>query len=99
MLPDGWCCYLLLCSDDSYYSGITSNLLHRIRDHAHGRGGAYTKSTKPLALVWYALERDRHSAAKRELQIKNWGNEKKKKLASGDQLFAGMGTCVWVSLG
>jgi hypothetical protein len=25
-LPDGWCCYLLLCSDGSYYCGITSKL-------------------------------------------------------------------------
>jgi putative endonuclease len=99
ILPHGWCCYLLLCSDGSYYCGITSNLLHRIRDHASGKGGTYTKAMKPVALVWYCTEPNRHAAAKREQQIKRWGNEKKQKLASGDPAFSGIGSPVSVSLG
>ena len=98
-LPTGWCCYLLLCSDGSYYCGITSNLLHRIRDHASGKGGTYTKGTKPLALVWYSSERDRHAAARREQQIKGWGKGKKQKLAGGDPALTEMGSPVLVSLG
>jgi putative endonuclease len=98
-LLTGWCCYLLLCADDSYYCGITSNLSHRVRDHAYGKGGNYTKLTKPKALVWYSPESDRHSAARRERQIKSWSNEKKQKLANGLDSFAGMGVPVQVSLG
>ena len=97
-LADGWCCYLLLCLDGSYYCGITSDLRQRIHDHASGKGGAYTKHTRPVALVWYSSERDRQAAAKRELQIKAWGNDKKRKLAAGEEGFVGMGNRVVVSL-
>jgi predicted GIY-YIG superfamily endonuclease len=51
-----------------------------------------------VALVWYSVERDRHAAAEREQQIKAWGTEKKRKLATGDGAFAGMGKPVMVSL-
>jgi len=75
-LPPGWHCYLLLCFDGSYYCGITSNLTHRIRDHASGKGSGYTKNVKPVAFVWYEPQGDRHGAARREQQIKAWGKEK-----------------------
>jgi len=82
-LPSGWCCYLLSCSDGSYYCGATSNLARRIRDHFSGRGSGYTKKLKPVALVWYESHSDRHQATVREKQIKSWGREKKKRLADG----------------
>ena len=97
--PPGWHCYLLLCSDASYYCGITSNLANRLRDHASGKGSGYTKNAKPVAFVWYEPHGDRHGAAGRERQIKAWGKEKKRKLVNGDSPFADMGTRVWVSLG
>jgi putative endonuclease len=52
-LPTGWCCYLLLCSDGSYYCGLASHLPSRLRQHASGRGSSYTKRTRPKALVWF----------------------------------------------
>jgi putative endonuclease len=98
-LPPGWSCYLLLCSDDSYYCGITSNLAQRVRDHSSGKGSGYTKGVKPIALVWYETHEDRHGAAERERQIKGWSREKKKELASGHSDFEGLGTRVMASLG
>jgi putative endonuclease len=97
--PPGWCCYLLLCSDDSYYCGITSNLAHRIRDHSSGKGSGYTKGAKPAALVWCEPHESRFRAAKRESQIKRWSREKKKLLANGHSVFEGIGRSVMVSLG
>ena len=97
-LPSGWCCYLLLCSDSSFYCGITSNLPPRLRHHASGKGGAYTKGEKPMALVWFERHPDRHGAAKREAQIKKWSHIKKEKLGRGESPFDQVGTRVWVSL-
>jgi putative endonuclease len=97
-LPAGWCCYLLLCSDRSYYCGIASDLTARIRDHASGKGSGYTKKLKPLALVWFEPHRNRLSAAGREEQIKHWNHEKKRRLAEGEREFEGCGKRIMVSL-
>jgi putative endonuclease len=98
-LPSGWSCYLLLCADQSYYCGISNELGQRVADHATGKGGAYTKETKPIALVWYEAHPNRRSASNREKQIKKWGHTKKQKLAEGDPAYNGMGKAVRVSLG
>jgi len=95
----GWCCYLLLCGGNSYYCGITSDLGQRVRDHTSGKGGGYTKGTKPRTLDWYERHDDRGSAAAREKQIKNWNKTKKLKLSEGQPPFVGMGTPALVSLG
>jgi putative endonuclease len=79
--PSGWCCYLLLCSDESYYCGATSNLVRRVRDHFSGKGSGYTKRFKPVELVWYESQPDRRRATAREKQIKSWSRDKKKRLA------------------
>ena len=98
-LPSGWCCYLLLCADRSYYTGITSKLATRLRHKASGKGAGYTRNTRPIALVWYERHPDKLSAARREIQIKSWSHSKKYGLAHGDSAFQGLGACVWVSLG
>jgi predicted GIY-YIG superfamily endonuclease len=97
--PFRWCCYLLICSDGSYYCGITSALAERIRDHFSGRGLGYTKAFKPVWLVWYEVHRNRHSAAEREKQFKSWSRDNKRGLAEGEARYAGMGNQVTVSLG
>ncbi len=98
-LPPGWQCYLLLCSDQTYYCGITNNLSRRLRHHASGKGGKYTKGKRPVALVWYEPHRDRDGAASREKQLKSWGHKKKSQLALGRGSLRGVGMSVWVSLG
>ncbi|MFQ5724385.1 MAG: GIY-YIG nuclease family protein [Terriglobia bacterium] len=98
-LPAGWCTYILLCADGSYYCGITSNLSRRLKHHAKGKGGKYTKEIKPAALAWYQSFENRAGAARRERQIKNWSHRKKVGLVRGDARFDGLGTRVWVPLG
>jgi predicted GIY-YIG superfamily endonuclease len=87
--PTGWCCYLLLCQDDSYYCGLTGNLKQRMLDHAGAKGSKYTRGTKPKALAWFEHYPSRERAARREREIKKWGRSKKELLAN---------TGVWVSL-
>jgi len=80
-LPTGWCTYILICVDNCFYIGLTDDLSTRIRDHASGKGGTYTKSVKPTLFVWYESHTDRPSAAQRERQLKTWSHAKKQKLA------------------
>ena len=40
--------YIILCENNSYYTGITNNLINRFNKHAKGRGANYTKFRKPL---------------------------------------------------
>ena len=88
-LPKGWCCYLLLCADGSYYCGLTGDLKQRLLDHASGRGSKYTRGTMPTALVWFEHYSSRERAARREREIKKWGRRNKELLAKNG---------VWVSL-
>jgi predicted GIY-YIG superfamily endonuclease len=81
--PEGWCTYMLVCIDGSYYVGLTNDLPQRIQDHSSGKGPAYTKSTKPCLLVWYESHPARESAAAREKQLKGWTRTKKNALARG----------------
>ena len=74
--------YMLLCSDDSLYTGITPDLKHRMRQHTGQlKGGAkYTKLRPPkeIAAVWTAP--DKAAASKAEYAIKHLTPEKKRLL-------------------
>lgn len=74
--------YMLLCSDDSLYTGITPNLQRRMRQHMGLlKGGArYTalRPPKEIAAVWTAA--DRSAASKAEYAIKHLPPEKKRQL-------------------
>ncbi len=69
--------YILLCSDDSFYTGITNNLKQRFQDHQKGIGGAYTRSHKPIKIIYTEIVPDKSSALKREAQIKKWSRKQK----------------------
>jgi len=97
-LPTGWCCYILLCSDGSYYCGMSSNLAKRMTHHSTGRGSGYTKKIAPRALVWYEFLTTRQRAAAREKQIKTWSSVKKTILIHGKSASFCFGTRVWMSL-
>lgn len=69
--------YILLCTGGSFYTGSTNNLEKRFLDHKNGRGGAYTRSHKPIKIVYSEQLPDKSSALKREYQIKSWTRQKK----------------------
>jgi len=69
--------YILLCSDNSLYTGITNNLDKRFQDHLSGKGSAYTRSHKPLNIIYSEKLVDKSSALKREHQIKRWTHQEK----------------------
>ena len=77
--------YILKCSDDTYYTGITSNLDKRLNDHNSGiYRDSYTSSRRPLILEFYAEFTNVEIAIEWEKKIKGWSRRKKQALIEGD---------------
>ena len=74
-----WQLYMLRCGDGSLYLGTTTDLKRRLNEHAAGKGGAYTRSRLPVALVYRESYPDRASAQRREAALK--GLTRREKLA------------------
>lgn len=63
--------YILKCSDDTYYTGITVNVEKRLIEHnSSDRGAKYTRTRRPVTLMYSESCSDKSSALKRELAIK-----------------------------
>ncbi len=75
--------YILECSNKSLYTGITTNLERRFKEHKRGKGGHYTISNLPKKILYSEVYRNRSEATKRELQIKTWSRNKKLALIKG----------------
>jgi len=77
-----WCVYMVRCSDGTLYTGITNNLEKRIAAHNSEKDGArYTRSRRPVKLVYSELAGSRSAAAKLEYQLKKQPLAKKMALA------------------
>ncbi len=70
--------YILQCSDNSYYTGITNNLELRLAQHQEGTvKTAYTYSRRPLQLVFAEAFQDVRMAIEWEKRIKGWSRQRK----------------------
>ena len=76
--------YILLCSDDTFYTGHTDNLEQRVNEHHFGGKCKYTSERRPLELVWRIAFPTREQAKEIERQIKKWSQAKKRALIRGD---------------
>ena len=65
-----WTVYLIRCSDESLYCGITNNLKNRLIAHSSGRGAKYTRSRRPVELVAASPEMTKSDALKLEYRVK-----------------------------
>ena len=84
MSCEGFHVYILKCSDDSYYVGLSNHLKQRLEVHNSGNGPRFTASRLPVVLAYSEPFRDLESAVKRERQIKKWTRAKKEALIRGD---------------
>ncbi len=73
-------CYILECSDGSFYTGWTTDPERRLKEHNAGRGARYTRSRRPLKLVYLEPQDDRSTAMRRERAIKSRSRRAKLKL-------------------
>ena len=69
--------YILECSDKSFYTGSTINLEKRLAQHQMGEGANYTKTRRPVRLVYFEECKNIADAFAIEQQIKGWGRKKK----------------------
>ena len=74
-----WVVYLIRCSDDSLYCGITNNLKNRLAAHNSGRGAKYTKYRRPVTLVGVSAAMTKSDALKLEIVSSAFLPERKKK--------------------
>jgi len=77
--------YILKCKDDSLYTGWTNNLEKRLKDHNEGKGAKYTKSRRPVDLVYHEVFRTKEEAMRREYAIKHMTRAGKEKLLTSQR--------------
>ena len=74
------CVYMLRCGDGTLYTGWTNKLEKRVRTHAAGKGGRYTRARLPVELVYTERFETAHEARSRECALKRLTRAQKLKL-------------------
>jgi putative endonuclease len=77
-----WLVYMIRCCDGSYYTGITTDVERRVRQHAEGRGAKYFRGRQPREVVYLEAGHDRSSASQREVAIKRLTRREKERLVA-----------------
>ncbi len=73
-------CYILECADGTFYTGWTTDPPRREKQHNAGTGARYTRTRRPVKMVYTEEQPDKIAALKRELAIKRMSREQKKRL-------------------
>ncbi len=82
-----WYVYMVCCNDGSLYTGISNNLARRVEEHNfHKAGAKYTKSRRPVRLVYYEKVTTRSDALRREYEIKKQPRVAKRALVASFQV-------------
>ena len=76
-----WFLYVLRCADDTFYTGTTTDITRRINEHNTKKCGAkYTKTRRPVKLVFWLDFENRSKAQKAEYQFKKLTRAQKEKI-------------------
>jgi len=75
-----WSVYILRCADGSLYTGVTTDLERRLRQHNTGQGARYTRGRGPVQLVFAESQPGQGAALQREHAIKQLSREEKESL-------------------
>ena len=78
-----WSLYIIQCSDHSLYTGITTDISRRIKEHNAKKGAFYTQNKTPVTLVYQEAMANQSEARKREAAIKRLTREEKLELING----------------
>ncbi|WP_262963897.1 GIY-YIG nuclease family protein [Methylobacter psychrophilus] len=79
-----WSVYIILCSDNSLYTGITIDVSRRYIQHASGQGAKYFRGRQPKQLVYLEPGHNRSSASKREIDLKKLSRVEKSQIITSD---------------
>ena len=80
-----WQVYIILCKDNSLYTGITTDVQRRFAQHLAGTGAKYFRGHSPLRLVYLEDGHNRSSASRREAEIKRLRSEDKRRLSESPE--------------
>lgn len=81
MHDDHWFVYILRCSDNTLYTGVTRDLEKRLHQHNHGSKGAkYTRARRPVELVYQENAPNRSVAQQREYRLRHLNTAQKREL-------------------
>jgi len=78
-----WFVYILKCRDNSYYTGVTKDVMARLEKHNSGTGAKYTRMKRPCTIVYIENHMNEKAARRREREIKGWRHDKKDELIRG----------------
>ncbi|MCK8817087.1 GIY-YIG nuclease family protein [Natroniella sulfidigena] len=76
--------YIVQCSDDTLYTGYTTDIKRRIKEHNQGKGAKYTRGRSPVKVRYTEEYTTRSQAQKREYAIKQLTRQQKLKLIKGE---------------
>lgn len=74
--------YMVRCADGTYYSGYSNDVQRREKAHNAGRGAKYTRSRRPVSLVYQEECLDKSAALRREYALKQLTHQQKACLAA-----------------
>ena len=78
---DEWFVYVVRCADGSLYTGITKDVARRCQQHNDGTASRYTRSRRPVELIYHEAQPSQSSALKREAAIKAMNRREKLTMA------------------
>ena len=82
MCDTRWYVYILQCGDGTLYTGVTTDLTRRLAEHNHGsRGARYTRTRRPVTLIYQEHVADRRTAQQREYAIRKLPRQTKLAMA------------------
>ena len=77
--------YIVECTDGTYYTGYTVDVKKRLAVHNAGKGAKYTKSRKPVTLIYQEEFNTKEEAMRREWQIKQMCRKEKERLIENNK--------------
>ena len=77
--------YIVRCADGTLYTGWTNDLEKRLHAHNSGEGAKYTRSRRPVELVYYEEHETKEDAMRREWHIKHLTRAQKMKMIEKNQ--------------
>jgi putative endonuclease len=80
---ESWFLYILQCRDESLYTGITKDLDRRLKMHETGKASRYTRTRRPVTMLYHEKCGSRSHALVRECQVKAFPKQKKIRLIAG----------------
>lgn len=82
-----WFVYIIKCSDDTLYTGITTDVERRYAEHNNQQGAKYFRGRKPVKIVFQEAGYTRSTASKREIEIKKLSKANKIRLIQSKSKF------------